>query len=145
MADTKHLVSTRPASVASAVKLLYTTLGVGVLRSAIEFDGLSESVPAEFVITVWLLATTIMLTLFYNIGAGRNWARITFLVLFAIGLPFAVQPLLQSLSSHFVSGVLGIAQLVGQISALVLLFRPDASAWFHRPKKLEKPTESVEF
>jgi len=136
---------TRPVSVTGAVKLLYATLAIGVVRSLLEFRTLAESAPTEIVLTVWFLTITIMLTLVYNIGAGRNWARITLLVLFGLGLPLAIQPLLQSFSLHPFSGVLGVVQIVAQITALVLLFRPESNAWFRRPKKPEKHTESVEF
>src|SRR5688572_9236866 len=99
---------TRPVSVTGAVKLLYATLAIGVVRSLLEFRALAESAPTEIVLTVWSLTITIMLTLVYNIGAGRNWARITLLVLFGLGLPLAIQPLLQSFSLHPFSGVLGV-------------------------------------
>jgi hypothetical protein len=145
MADNAPIPSARPANVAAAMKLLYATLGIGVLRSVVEFHGLSEAVPAEFIVTVWVLVITIMLTLFHNIGVGRNWARIVFLVLFVAGLPFSIEPLLLSLSSNVVSGILGVAQMAGQITALIMLFRPDSNAWFRKPTKPDKPTESVEF
>ncbi|HKQ30869.1 MAG TPA: hypothetical protein VJS66_06255 [Burkholderiales bacterium] len=145
MIEPGRIPSARPASVAGAVKLLYATLGVGILRGVLEFQAVADSAPMGFVLTVWALTMGAMLMLFYHIGAGRNWARITLLALFVLGLPFAIQPLLQSLASQPVFGALGVVQMAAQITALALLFRPESNAWFRKPKKSEKDTASVEF
>jgi hypothetical protein len=145
MADTFPPSIARPESVSNAVRLMYASFGVGILRSALEFQSLNETVPTGFIFGIWIAVSAIMLFLIYSISRGRNWARITFLVLFAIGLPFAVQPLLQSLSTQLVSGILGIAQMVAQITALVLLFQASANVWFRGAKKSGKQTDSVEF
>jgi hypothetical protein len=123
----------RPDAVRTAVTLLYATLGLGVLRSALESARLAaeSSVVAFLAIALVSLGLTGFLT--YMTGRGRNWARITLLVLFLIGVPLSMGPLATSLATSPVSGVLGLAQVGLQVVALVLLFRPPASTWFRRP------------
>ena len=74
------------------------------------------------------------LFIFIMIGKGRNWARITFLVLFIIGIPFSVLPLMQSLAANPISGLLGIVQTIIQIVAIVFLFQKPSSEWFRKMK-----------
>jgi len=87
-----------------------------------------------FVMFITFFVLGIMWFFIYMIGKGRNWARITFLVLFIIGIPFAILPLLQSLAANPISGLLGIGQTVIQVIALVFLFQKPSSAWFKEMK-----------
>ena len=120
----------RPDKVSTAVKLLYLSIAIGVVRSIFEIPTLTQTTSLSLVISVSVFTLAIMAFLIYMIGRGRNWARITFLVLFLIGLPFSVLPLLQSLLANPISGVLGLSQAVLQIIALVFLFQKPSSDWF---------------
>jgi len=71
-----------------------------------------------------------MVWLIVKMDRGRNWARITFLVLFLLGTPLSIQPLIHSLSYSPVSGVLGLAQAALQVVSLVMLFGRAARPWF---------------
>ena len=126
--------STRPHKVGTAVKLLYITLGIGVLRSVTEASMHAEATSPGFVMFVTFSVLGIMWLFVFMIGQGRNWARFTFLVLFIIGIPFSVLPLLQSLAAKPVSGLLGIVQIIIQIVALVFLFQKSSSDWFREMK-----------
>jgi len=123
---------TRPDKVSKAVTLLYVVLGIGVLRSIMEVSRLPQ-IAIGFVILS--LPTFGIIWLFiYKISKGRNWARITFLVLCIIGIPFSVVPLMQSLAANPFSGLFGIAQIIIQIVALVFLFQRPSSDWFREMK-----------
>lgn len=124
----------RPDKVGTAVVLLYVTLGIGVLRSIMEASRLSAQASVGFVMFITSAVLGLMWFFIYMIGKGRNWARITFLVLFIIGIPFAVLPLLQSLAANPLSGLLGIGQTVVQVIALVFLFQKPSSEWFRQMK-----------
>jgi hypothetical protein len=126
--------SSRPAIISNVVKLLYATLGIGVLRAVLEFQTLVQQTSVIFILFIWAVVFGVMWFLIHKIGSRRNWARITFLILFIVGLPFSVLPLLQSLSATPVSGLIGILQVVGQIVALVMLFQGTSNAWFRKPK-----------
>ena len=126
--------SSRPAIVSNAVKLLYATLGIGVLRSVLEFQMLIQQGSVILILFVWAVVYGVIWFLIHKIGSRRNWARYTCLILFIVGVPFAVLPLLQSLSATPVSGIIGILQSVGQVVAIVMLFQRTSNAWFRKPK-----------
>ena len=126
--------TSRPAIISNAVKLLYVTLGIGVIRAVLEFQTLVQQAPVIFILFVWVVVFGVMWFLIHKIGSRRNLARITFLILFIVGVPLSVLPVLQSLSATPVSGLIGILQLVGQVVALVMLFQRTSNAWFRKPK-----------
>ena len=126
--------SNRPGKVGQAVILLYATLAVGVVRMIVEGARLSAGSSVGFVMLNTVAVFAIIWFLIHKIGKGRNWARITFTVLFLIGVPFSVLPLVQSVAASPVSGMLGIAQAVIQAIALVLLFQKPSSHWFSEMK-----------
>jgi tryptophan-rich sensory protein len=81
---------------------------------------------------VFILFFTIAIVAFliWKVAKGRNWARITLLVFFLIGvLPFAFtvrSELARSVSLAAVS----IAQAVSQAFSLMLVFTNPANEWF---------------
>ena len=120
----------RPDKVGLAVLLLYITLGIGLLRGLIEAP--QQEAPTGLIMFTAILVLGIMGFFTFMIGMGKNWARITMLALFIIGIPFSVLPLLQSLAVNPISGLLGIAQTAGQAVALVFLFLKPSSDWFRQ-------------
>jgi hypothetical protein len=124
----------RPPSVSRAITLLYVTLGFGLLRSVLEFTRLAGTSNAVFALIIQIMVFALMWLIVFKIGRRREWARILYLVLFILGTPLSVKPLLVSLSATPISGVLGLAQIAIQIYALVLLFRSEGRAWF-RPRE----------
>lgn len=142
-----HNQTIRPEKVGAAVTLLYITLGIGVLRSIMEASLHAKLVSPAFVLFVMFVIFGTMWLFIYLIGRGRNWARITFLVLFIIGIPLSVRPLLQTLAASPISGLLGIAQTTIQVVALVFLFQNPSSEWFRamkEKKQLAQPAPAVE-
>lgn len=128
MAKTLH---SRPANVGIAVKLLYISLGIDVVRRIMEASTTTQMASPGFVMFAfgfeWLFI--------YAIGKGRNWVRITYLVLFIIGIPVTILPLLlQSLAANPISGLFDIGQTVIKVIALVFLFQKPSSAWFKEIK-----------
>jgi carboxyl-terminal processing protease len=133
----------KPKKVGIAVKLVYATLAVGAMRSiweiparARQFETSWDTSPLSsqsligFSILVMLLTLSFLGYLVYMIDKGRNWARITFLVLLIIGIPFSIIPLLLSFAYSPISGILSVAQVVAQTVAVILLFQKESSRWF---------------
>jgi hypothetical protein len=120
--------------VKTAVRLLYLSLGIGVLDRIIEasMNKRMES-PGYFVFKLFFVFGIMWLNIFL-IGRGLNWARIIFLGLFIIGLPFFVIRLSQSLPASPISGLLDIGDGVIQLVALVFLFHKTSSDWFREMK-----------
>jgi FtsH-binding integral membrane protein len=127
----------RPQRVSTAVALICISLAVGVARILLEASQLSQRAPLGFVLVVGFATLAVLLFFTVMIGKRQNWARITFLVLFIIGVPFSILPLLQSLAKTPVSGILGIAQLLLQAVALVFIFQKASSEWFRSHRKVQ--------
>ena len=120
----------RPKKVQNAVTILYVTLGFGIVRAVMEASANAEMAGVGFLMFVTLVVFAVMVFLITMIGRGRNWARITFLVLFLLGLLPSILPLIRSFAISPISGVPGLAQVVLQIVAMVFLFQQESSAWF---------------
>ena len=126
--------TTRPPRVGTAVKLLYITLGIGVLRSIMDASMYTEMASPAFVMLISFFVLGVMGFFIFMIGKGRNWARISFLVFFIISIPFAAFPLMQSVGANPISGRIGIIIIIIQIVALVFLFQKLSSDWFREMK-----------
>jgi hypothetical protein len=122
----------RPEKVGHAVMLLYITLGIGVLMNIIEALMNAQMLSSASVAIIFQLG--IMWLFIYMIGKGYNWARITFLVLFIISIPFSILIISKSLLTNPISGLLVIVQTVVQTVAVVFLFQAPSSQWFQAMK-----------
>src|SRR5712692_1963915 len=110
--DTNSNRTERPKKVQNAVTILYVTLGLGIIRAVIEASANAGMAGVGFLILITLVVFAVMVFLIAMIGRGRNWARITFLVLFLLGLLPSILPLIRSFTLSPISGVLGLAQVV---------------------------------
>ena len=128
----------RPEDVGTAVVLLYVSLGIGGLGSILEATVNAQMASPAPVMFTTLVTLGVIWLLTYKTGKGRNWARITLLVLLVFGIPFFVQSLLQNLAANPFSGLLGIGQTVLQIISLVLLFQRQSTDWFKHMKTQKK-------
>jgi len=120
----------KPQEVGTAVKFLYATVGIGVMRSIMESSRHAEATSRGFVVAMTFSVFVFMCFIIFMIGKGKDWARIAFLVLFIVGVPMSIFPMIQSLTLDPMSGLLGLVQVVMQLIAIVLLFQGDSSAWF---------------
>jgi hypothetical protein len=120
----------KPDEVGRAVLMLWGSLAVGVLNVLFQ-PGLVR--PEEWV--EWMLpaaAFALVILLTASISAGHNWARITFLVFFAIGtLPY-LATLREIFAVSALFGVLSLVQALLQLGALFLVFFKPGSLWFRR-------------
>ena len=118
--------------------MLWISLGLGVVRSAWEMPAQVEQNSLGFVIFV--IAFTFLFTGFFiwRIDRGKNWARITYLVLFILGAPFSIYLLFKSIAFEPISDLISVVQFVLQIIALVFLFLKNSTAWF----KLQTTSQS---
>jgi hypothetical protein len=121
----------KPSQVTTAVRLLWSSLGLGILSSALQWEYLASLGSVGFILSVQILSFTVLAWLIWKISVGRNWARITFLVLAIIGLGFLAQ-----IPSVFerspASAVVGVIQLLLQFAALYLVFADPGRRWFRK-------------
>ena len=127
----------RPKAVAIAVRLFYATLLVGIGNLVYLLSLMSplgdDLVAAIFVFVMPAAFTVgILALLVFSLSKGRNWARITLLVMFVGGLPltFLNRTTMQLYSLHPLYSVLGSVQMFVQLVAMILLFLSPSNAWF---------------
>jgi len=118
--------------------MLYLSLGFGAIFFLLIWSLSENSISFVFGMLGTLLAGAL---LYYMIGRGKTWARTTFLILFILTLPTTIWSWTQSPSDPAISGVLdmsllylGIAQVVLQFVALILLFQRVSLDWFKAMK-----------
>ena len=85
-----------------------------------------------FLVFVGVFTLAILWLNIFLIGKRYNWARYLFLVLFVLGVPFSIKPLIESLSTAPISGLLGLVQAIAQAVGLVLLFKTSSAVWFKK-------------
>ena len=129
--DVESSESGTPIHVKRAVWLLAGSLALGAIKTSL----------APVHGSLWVVVATIAIVagLTAAISRGVNWARVTFLVLFLLGLPgmFFIRELL--LRESRVSLVILAAQTVFQLTAAALLFLPASTAWFRNRGRSNKP------
>jgi hypothetical protein len=129
MEDSTSPSSGKPAAVTKAVTLLLISLAISVV-SFLWVLSLFTQMDVGISALLFFFSSLFNVWLIYNINEGRNWARITFLVLFILGLLLYSHKLIQLLSVSFVCGGLSITRIVLQIVALSFLFGRTARPWF---------------
>lgn len=122
----------RPQSVRLAMNFLWLSLAIGVLKLLMELPYLRALAPAAFANLVLIIVFAFFLFLIFKIYAGRNWARITFLVLFVLGILPTLPTVLGEFARSPLIGTLSVVQVGLQIYALFLLFTKPGSAWFRK-------------
>lgn len=128
----------RPEKVGTAVKLLYISLGVGVLQRIMMASVHAEVAHAPNLIATMLVAFFVLgirWLFIYMIGKGRNWARIVFLVWFIIVTPVSMLIMPWYVIPYpLLVGLPFIGQTVIQVIALVFLFQKPSTDWFREMK-----------
>lgn len=122
----------KPQPVVTAVNLLWVSLAVGLVKMLMDFSNLSGMAAAAFTNFILIFTFALIAFLIFKIYAGRNWARITFLVMFIIGVLPTLPIVLGEFSRSAVVGALSVAQIGLQVYALFLLFTQPGSSWFRK-------------
>ncbi len=134
----------QPSKVSTAVYLLYLGLAIGLgnhlIHGSLVGSVAGESIgPREFV--TLLIISAIHCWLYYMIGKGRNWARITALIPVIPEIAATAYLVILSLSQTPLSEPVGIAEIflgivtrILEIVAMVFLFQRDSSDWFKAMK-----------
>lgn len=129
-------LETCPPQVTAAIKLWVASYCFGLLMFAWEWDYYSKLPPVALVVgQLWTLALSGWL--FYKIYRGRNWARITWLVLSVVGFVMTLSgPVTSAVDQMPTTGrvqmVLGMG--INAITLWLLFFSP-ARHWFVRAKR----------
>jgi heme/copper-type cytochrome/quinol oxidase subunit 2 len=134
-----NISTEKPPEVTGGTRLLYASLVFGVIEGALNFAQMASEAPIDsevpmnfirlvlgFTLLIVIFTFGVTLFLIIKISHRRNWARVTFLVLFLLSLPFAILSVLRfSLVDLF-----GILTTLLQSIAICLLYSSSATAWF---------------
>jgi len=124
------IANQKPPAVLTAVKLLWTSLVVGVVKVLLDFQSLFAAGSVAFTTFVLISVFAVMGLLILKISLGRNWARITFLVLSVIGMLPMVPILADEFARLPLVGALSVVQMGLQGYALFLVFVQPGAGWF---------------
>ena len=128
-------MATKPREVNWAISLFWASLAVGPIKMAVQWTYLRSLGPTLFIALVLIITIAVLSFFVWKTDQGKNWARITFLVLFVFGLPFSLSLLRAEFSRSTVSGILSLLQVIMQGMGLWLLFTTPGRNWF----KIVKP------
>ncbi|WP_229053625.1 hypothetical protein [Aeromicrobium sp. Leaf350] len=140
-----------PASVQTAVKLIWVNVGLSVLSTILTIvflddlvhdlvnggDGTISDDTARVSVIVGAVVgiafgVGIAILFIYFLNKGANWARIVYSVLTGLGILFGIYGLFGSQPVALL--LLGIVSLVVSVAVLVFLWRPDSNAFYTAPQ-----------
>ena len=121
----------RPEAATRAVALLWITLVIQAAGLAFIWRLYKLFGPIDFMVAGIITGTWVMNAfLVAMIERGRNWARITALVLYLLALPFLVLSIMATWKMSPLAAGGAALQLVLQTIAMVLLFGRASREWF---------------
>jgi len=122
----------KPPKVRTAITLLIATIALSIIFTLLftPSQAAANNVPVEAALIGALGGQLFVVFLVWMIARGRNWARITMLVLLLLGLPMVFTQLPAMFGVSPIATLLSVASWGLQGVALVLLFLKDSSSWF---------------
>jgi hypothetical protein len=123
----------QPTTVRVAVWLLWVTLAVSVVSSAVRIKGATALAVLDYALGLLIFNAVISIWLNLKIAAGRNWARIVWMVWFLLGATLTVAMFLTVLKQYPWNALARVQGLL-QIVIFVLLLTPNAASWFKRKR-----------
>jgi hypothetical protein len=123
----------QPAAVRVAVWLLWVSLAVAVVSSAVRIKGSTEQAALNYALGLLISNAVLSIWLNLKIAAGRNWARIVWMVWFLLGASLTAAMFLTVLKQYTWNPLARVQGLL-QIVIFVLLLTPSAARWFKRKR-----------
>jgi RNA polymerase subunit RPABC4/transcription elongation factor Spt4 len=127
----------KPISIVMAVNLLWISLGLGLLKLIIDYSNLSSMASTQFINIIIFLSFVLLAIFIFNISEGKNWARMTFLIFFIVGLLPYYPIILGELSRSSIIGILSLSQSGLQLISLFLIFTHPGSIWFNKDRTIK--------
>lgn len=135
VADSAASATPRPRAVLIAVWLLWATIAIEVLEKVLDaHNGLQSGAFVVVASNITIVMVGVLCWLIFMIGRRRNWARISYALLFALGMIFHLGNWQNALNGP-PRELIEIALQSGlQLAAVVLVFQRAANAWFRTGK-----------
>ena len=125
----------RPKVITTAIRILTLSIAIGLLMSLVRVAQQVSGAPLILAILIVSAFFGVFLFLVSRIWAGRNWARIVFLILVLIGLPFAIPNYIAELRKNVLSGSVSMLIVILQLLGTYLLFTKNSNTWFRARKQ----------
>lgn len=123
----------RPLEVLCAVQLGFASLVMALITIPLRPAVIKPQLLGFTILAIvfGLLFTSFLLIMILR---GQNWARLLFIVLFFIGLPFVFPGILLTMQKTPISALIRLMQVSLQMMATVLLLQQPARNWFKSVK-----------
>lgn len=122
----------KPSQINTAVNLLWASLAIGFVKSIMDMQHLGSQASPAFINFILISVIAVMALLIVFISKGKNWARITFLVLFILGSLPSIPLVLGEFTRSPVLGAFSLVQIVLQVVALYMVFTKPGGLWFKK-------------
>jgi hypothetical protein len=129
----------RPRVVTIAVVLLWTSILMGMPVAIWRISTVGAVAPVTFIgmfLVAYGFVCALCFWLFGSVRKGKNWARITILVMTALYIAMQPWGVPITLAAALPEAIVRIAQLLLWISASALLLAPASRAWYLSTKGL---------
>ena len=128
----RHMV-TKPREVNWAIFLMWAALVIVPTQEAMDWSYLKSLGPIQTQVLTDVLTLLLLSYFIWEVSQGKNWARITLLVLYLLGLPFYFFYVRAEFGRSVILAVLSILQALMQVTGLLLTFIAPAKDWFKKP------------
>lgn len=122
----------KPSQIHTAVNLLWASLALGFVKSIMDMQNLGSQALPAFTNFILVSVIAVMALLIVFISKGKNWARVTFMVLFVLGSLPSVPLILGEFTRSPVLGAFSVVQIVLQVVAFYIIFTKPGSLWFKK-------------
>ena len=129
-------VAAKPRVFVAAITLLWLALAFSLIRVVADTDHAAIPVPLALVYGLLVLVFAVKAFFIYKISKRRNWARIVYLVVVAVGSIRVVPDLISEVAKTPTQGLIELTTVAFQIVAICLLFIPPYGDLFKRPDQL---------
>jgi len=124
----------QPRTVARAVQCLTSAVVIGLLNAIFTLVKRTSGIPMLVVLIIVIAFFALLFFLVTKISAGRNWARIIWLILVLVNAPFAILAYPEAVRRNVISGTLSIIIVILQLIGTGLLFTKASNLWFRTRK-----------
>lgn len=124
----------RPRIIKIAIQLLASSVVIGLLNAIFTLVQRITGAPMLLALVMVIAFFGVLLFVVMKISAGRNWARILWLIYVLLNTPFAIMAYRQAVRANVISGTLSIIIVLLQLIGTGLLFTKNSNLWFRTRK-----------
>jgi hypothetical protein len=123
----------KPTRVTHAVALLWIAYVLSVVHVGLALGYLSRLFDMRSFVPLQSASFLFYALLIYSISKGRNWARVTYLILMGVRVMTVTRMFPRDLQTSKLAVVVTVISLMCQCVALYWLYTEPGRLWFRRP------------